>query len=105
MKDLYKVHFKDNGKNFILLLKYSKDNNYTYEDIIQAADTVKRRGASRLSLDQLRVALDASRSTSQISDEAINTESFFEIELGSDDILSQLSSLMGPNENNNNDNE
>ena len=105
MKDLYKVHFKDSGKNFILLLKYAKDNNYTYEDILQAADTVKRRGAKRLSLDLLRVALDASRLTSHISDEAINTESFFEIELGSDDILNQLSTLMEPNENNNNDNE
>ena len=57
MRDLYNVHFRYHGKNFILLLKYANENGYTYEDILQAADTVKRRGAKRLSLDQLRVAL------------------------------------------------
>lgn len=98
MRDLYNVHFRDHGKNFILLLKYANENGYTYEDILQAADTVKRRGAKRLSLDQLRVALEALRSTASISEEAISSEAFFEVELGSDDILNQLSSLMGQEE-------
>lgn len=102
MKDIYNVHFKDNGKNFILLLKYAAENNFTYDDIIKAADTVKRRGAKRLSLDLLRVSLEASRSTASISEEASQVEEFFEIELGSDDILTQLSTLMESTETDNN---
>ena len=102
MRDLYNVHFKEHGKDFILLLKYASDNKYTYEDILQATDTVKRRGAKRLSLDQIRVALEALRSTSSISEEAISSEAFFEVELGSEDILNQLSSLMGQEETDDN---
>lgn len=103
MQELYRVHFKGNGKDFIMLLKYASEHDYSYDDIIQAAGNVKRRGAKRLSLDLLRVALEGSRATSEISDTARQSDEFLEIEIGSEDILSQLSSMMGPggNENNN----
>lgn len=95
MQDLYRVNFKDNGKDYLLLLKYASENNFTYEDILTAAATVKRRGAKRLSLDLLKVALEASRSKESIPQAAINTDEYLEISIGSDDILSQLSSMMG----------
>lgn len=103
MQELYQVHFKGNGRDFIMLLKYASDHDYSYDDIIQAAGNVKRRGAKRLSLDLLRVALEGSRATSDISDTARQSDDFLEIEIGSEDILSQLSSMMGlgGNENNN----
>ena len=96
MKELYRVHFKDNGKDFLMLLKYASEHDYSYDDILQAAVNVRRRGAKRLSLDLLRVALEASRSTSEISEKARQAEEYLEIEIGSDDILNQLSTMMGP---------
>ena len=94
MQDLYRVHFKNAGRDFILLLKFAQDENYTYDDIIEAASAVKRRGAKRLSLDQLKVALQASRSKESISEQALNTDEYLEISIGSEDILSQYSSIM-----------
>ena len=94
MQDLYRVHFKDKGHDFLLLLRYAQDNSYTYEEIVEAASLIKRRGARHLSLDQLKVALHTSRSTETISGSAINTDEYLEISLGSDDILTQLSSMM-----------
>lgn len=70
MQELFRVHFKDNGKDFLMLLRYASEHDYSYDDILQAAQSVKRRGAKRLSLDLLRVALEASRSTLEISDQA-----------------------------------
>jgi len=95
MQDLFRVHFRDNGKDFLLLLKFANENEYTYEDIISAAAHVKRRGAKRLSLDQLKVSLQASRSDESISAEARDSEEYLEISIGSEDILNQLSSMMG----------
>jgi len=95
MQNLFRVHFKEQGKDFILLLKFAKENGYTYDDVAEAAANVKRRGAKRLSLDQLKVALEASRSNESISKEAINTDEYLEISIGAEDILTQLSSMMG----------
>ena len=94
MQSLYRTHFKNTGKDFILLLKFAQEGSYTYDDIVTAAETVKRRGAKRLSLDQLKVALQASRSTESISDEAMKTDEYLEISIGSEDILNQYSSIM-----------
>ena len=95
MQDLYRIHFKANGHDFLLLLKYASENGFGYEDILTAAGVVRRRGAKRLSSDQLKVALQASRSTESIADAARDTDDYLEISIGSDDILSQLSSMMG----------
>jgi Transposase and inactivated derivatives len=94
MQDLFRVHFKNAGRDFILLLKFALEEGYTYDDIIEAATVVKRRGAKRLSLDQLKVALQASRSTESISNEALGTDEYLEISIGSDDILNQYSTIM-----------
>ena len=94
MQDLYRSHFKSAGRDFILLLKFANEEGYTYDDIVEAAATVRRRGAKRLSLDHLKVALQASRSTESISGDAINTDEYIEITIGSEDILNQYSSIM-----------
>lgn len=94
MQDLYRGHFKDKGRDFILLLKYAQDNNFSYEDIVAASAVVKGRGAKRLSLDHLKVALEASRSNESISQEAMSTDEYLEISIGSDDILNQYSVIM-----------
>lgn len=94
MQNLYRTHFKDAGKDFILLLKFAQEGSFNYNDIIEAAESIKRRGAKRLSLDQLKVALQASRSKESISAEAMKTEEYLEISIGAEDILNQYSSIM-----------
>lgn len=71
-----------------------KKNDYTYDDIIAAADIVLRRCAKRLSSDVLKAALHAQRSNDEPFREDQKTDEFLEIEMGSDDILSQLESAM-----------
>lgn len=95
MRELFRVHFRDCGKDFLLLLKFASENGYSYEDVLEAAATVRRRGAKRLSLDLLKVALQASKSKEAISSDAENTDEYLEISIGSDDILNQCSSMMG----------
>ena len=95
MQNLYRVHFRECGKDFLLLLKFASENGYSYDDILDAAEIIRRRGAKRLSLDQLKVALQASRSKETISPNAESSDEYLEITIGSEDILNQLSSMMG----------
>ncbi len=95
MQDLFRGHFRDCGRDFLQLLKFASENGYTYDDILEAAAMIRRRGAKRLSLDQLKVALQASRSSETISSDAKNTDEYLEISIGADDILNQCSSMMG----------
>ena len=94
MQKIFHKHFRNNGKDFLQLLKFAKENSYTYDDIIAAADIVSRRGAKRLSSDVLKVALHAQRANDEPFREDQKTDEFLEIEMGSDDILSQLESAM-----------
>lgn len=95
MQSLYNRHFKDNGLDFLKLLKFSKENDKGYEDILAAAELVRKRGARKLTADMLKVAMTAgSAAPDGISDTAKASEEYMEIELGSEDILSQLSSIM-----------
>ena len=36
MQELFRVHFAENGKDFLKLLKYCRDNKYDYKDILDA---------------------------------------------------------------------
>lgn len=65
MQKIFHKHFRNNGKDFLQLLKFAKENDYTYDDIIDAADIVSRRGAKRLSSDVLKVALHALRANDE----------------------------------------
>ena len=43
MQKIFHKHFRNNGIDFLQLLKFAKDNDYTYDDIVAAADIVPRR--------------------------------------------------------------
>lgn len=75
-------------------MKFAKENDYTYDDIIAASDIVSKRGAKRLSSDVLKVALHSQRVVDEPFRDDQKTDEFLEIEMGSDDILSQLESAM-----------
>lgn len=94
MQNIFHKHFRNNGKDFLQLLKFAKENDYTYDDIIAAADIVSKRGAKRLSSDVLKVALHSQRVVDEPFRDDQKTDEFLEIEMGSDDILSQLESAM-----------
>ena len=90
----YRKHFKDNGKDFLQLLKYAREHGHTYDDIVSAAEVVTSRGAKRLSSDLLRVALETGRAHDPGFREDQKTDEFLEIEIGSEDILAQLDRAM-----------
>ena len=92
--DIFRKHFKDNGKDFLQLLKYARENHHSYDDIVAAAEEVVSRGAKRLSSDLLKVALETSRAGEHSFREDQKTDEFLEIEIGSEDILSQLDRAM-----------
>ena len=94
MQDIFRKHFKDNGKDFLQLLKYARENYHSYDDIVAAAEEVVSRGAKRLSSDLLKVALETSRAGEHSFREDQKTDEFLEIEIGSEDILSQLDRAM-----------
>lgn len=81
MQKIFHKHFRNNGKDFLQLLKFAKENNYTYDDIITASDVLK-------------VALHAQRASDEPYREDQNTDEFLEIEMGSDDILTYILFLL-----------
>ena len=94
MQRLYTQHFKENNLDFLKLLKFARENNKGYEEILAAASIAKKRGVKKLSSDILKAVMVSDGEAEGISAEAKASESFMEIEIGSEDILNQLSNLM-----------
>ena len=94
MQNLFRVHFADKGKDFLRLLKFCKERGYNYKDILDAAKTIRMRGAHKLNYDQLKVALEMKDAGEVIYTEEQKTDAFLEIEMGSEDVLSQLDDVM-----------
>ena len=44
MQVIYHQYFKDNGKEFLHLVRYVKSNNISYDMVLKAADTIRKRG-------------------------------------------------------------
>ena len=100
MQDLFNRHFIENGKDFLRLLKYTKENGYGYTDILDAVKSIRIRGARNINFDQIRVALETKESAQIVYTEEQKTDAFIEIELGSEDVLFQLDTIMQKNTNN-----
>ena len=94
MQELYRVHFADNGKDFLRLLKYCKENSFDYKDILAAVRTIRMRGARHLNYDQIKVALEMRDAAPLAFKDSQKTDAFLEIELGSEDVLAQLDAVM-----------
>ena len=94
MRVIYDRHFRKNGKEFLGLVRYVRDNSIAYEEVTHAADILRQRGLKEFTSDHFRVALQAMRSQDgAYREEQINDE-FLEIEIGSEDILCQLENAM-----------
>jgi hypothetical protein len=94
MQELFRVHFAENGRDFLRLLKYCRENGHDYNDILAAVKRIRMRGARHINADQVRVALETDGDTPLVFAESQKTEEFLEIELGSGDVLSQLDGIM-----------
>ena len=94
MQELFRVHFAENGKDFLKLLKYCRDNNYDYKDILDAVKKIRMRGARHINFDQIKVALETRDAAPLVFTDKQKTDEFIEIELGSEDVLSQLDGIM-----------
>ncbi len=94
MQDLFRVHFKDNGKDFIKLLKYSLENGLNYQDILDGAAEARRRGLRRLTSDHIKAAISVLKNPDSGIAEDKKDDPYLEIEIGADDVLSQLECAM-----------
>ena len=97
MQELFRVHFSENGKDFLRLLKYCRENGHDYKDVLDAVKAIRIRGARNINYDQIKVALEASGSHAPVFEDSQKTDAFIEIEIGSEDVLSQLDTLMRRN--------
>lgn len=94
MQELFRVHYADNGKDFLALLKYCQQKGHDYDDVLKAVKIIRMRGARHINTDQIKVALETMNAGPLTFSEAQRTEAFLEIEMGSEDVLSQLDAVM-----------
>ena len=94
MQELFRVHFADNGKDFLRLLKYCRERGHDYKDILEAVRQIRMRGARHINFDQIKVALETRDAAPLTFTDSQKTDAFLEIELGSEDVLAQLDGIM-----------
>ena len=94
MQELFRVHYTDNGKDFLALLKYCQQNGHDYDDVLKAVKMIRMRGAKHINTDQIKVALETLDSKPLTFSETQRSDAFLEIEIGSEDVLSQLDAVM-----------
>ena len=94
MQVIYHKFFKDNGKEFLQLVKYVRDNEIAYDDVIEAANMIHWNGVKTFTADHFKVALQTLAAKDEPFREDQKTDEFIEIETGSEDILNQLENVM-----------
>ena len=94
MQVIFHRFFKNNGKEFLKLVKYVRDNNIAYEEVVDAATLIRTNGVRTFTADHFKVALQTMKSKDEPYREEQKTDEFIEIETGSEDILSQLENVM-----------
>jgi hypothetical protein len=94
MQVIYHKFFKNNGKEFLKLVKYVRDNDIAYEEVVDAASLIRSNGVKTFTADHFKVALQTMKSGDEGFREEQKTDEFIEIETGSEDILSQLENVM-----------
>ena len=62
MQVIYHKFFKNNGKEFLKLVKYVRDNDIAYGEVVDAADQIRWNGVRTFTADHFKVALQAMKS-------------------------------------------
>ena len=94
MQAVYHKYFKDNGKEFLQLVKFVRDNDIAYEDVVEAANQLHWNGVKTFTADHFKVALQTMHAHDEPFREDQKSDEFIEIETGSEDILTQLENVM-----------
>ena len=55
MQVIYHKFFKGNGKEFLQLVKYVRDNEIAYDDVIEAANMIHWNGVKTFTADHFKV--------------------------------------------------
>ena len=61
MKVIYHKHFKDNGKEFLQLVKFVRNNDIAYEEVVDSADQLNWKGVKVFTADHFKVDLQTMR--------------------------------------------
>jgi transposase len=101
---LFNKHFTDKPRDFVFLLQYARDNNFSDNDIIEAYDSLKARGLKSISTDQIKAMLYANNEPQAIHNESICPDDSHQnisslIEDGAMRILTDLSRIMDTENN------
>lgn len=94
MQVIYNRYFMKNGKEFLGLVRYVRDNGVAYETVLEAADILRQRGLKEFTADHFKVAIHALTAVDEPFRDDQKSDAFIEIEAGSEDILSQLENAM-----------
>ena len=94
MQVIYNRYFKKDGREFLQLVRYVRDNNVAYETVLEAADLLRQRGLKVFTADYFKVAIQAITVGDEPFRDDQKTDAFIEIEAGSEDILAQLERVM-----------
>lgn len=57
---LFRAQFQSCPKDFVLMLTYAKENGFTYDDIIRSYETLRAKGLTKVSGDQIKSMLGSS---------------------------------------------
>lgn len=98
IQKLFDRQFRDQPKDFVLLLQYALEQNFTDLDIIAAYQDLKTRGISQVSADQIKTMMHALKEPQEENTGFLHPKATVEqsadIEDGSLQILSKLSRMM-----------
>ena len=101
---LFNKHFTDKARDFVFLLQYARDNNFSDNDIIEAYSSLKQRSLRSISADQIKAMMHANNEPQGLPGEPIflgdsHKSSSALIEDGAMRILMDLSRIMDTENN------
>ena len=101
---LFNKHFTDKAKDFVFLLQYARDNNFTDTDIMEAYRSLTERGLRSISADQIKAMMHANNDPEGTCSEPVYLNDSYQdksslIEDGAMKILMDLSKMMDTENN------
>ena len=101
---LFNKHFTDKARDFVFLLQYARENNFSDNDITEAYASLKARGLRSISADQIKAMMYANKEPQGISNEPLYLDDSHKngsalIEEGAMRILMDLARIMDTENN------
>lgn len=104
IQSLFNKYFTDKARDFVFLLQYARDNNFSDNDIIEAYRSLKKRDLRCISADQIKAMMHAYKESEGVEPEPIYLDDIHQnksslIEDGAMRILMDLSRIMDTENN------